>query len=414
MVNKEIGLDNFQKFEEEPIAAASIAQVHKAKLKTGQEVVVKIRRPNIKEKIKRDLEIFEYLAERAEKRSEELRKRNIKEIVEQFSKWTKGELNMKKERKNMDIFRENLSNEEKIKIPKSYEELTTEKVLTMEYVSGYTVKNMEKIKESDIEKEEIARTIIRVGLKQVIRDGFFHADPHPSNFFVTEKGKIVMLDFGMVGKLTKNTREKIGLLFVYSWKEDIDNVMNIITELAHINEDANLEELREEVKNKILLMKNSSIEETSISRQLLEIASIASDKGVQMPSSLVIMEKSMATMEGIGLKIYPEFQPGQEFKETVEDILKQSISVKKLKEDLEMNLIANKKTLTNLPNEISNIAEKNQKEVKIRQENNDNQVITSALIISSILTLISSLPKTYSIPISIALLLAAYYSHTTS
>lgn len=347
IVDEEIGLENFEEFQEDPIASASIAQVHRTKLESGEDVIVKIRRPGIKNEVERDLEILEYLSRKAEKHSERLNQLRISRIVDQFAKWTRKELNFLNEASNARTFKNNLENEEKLKVPEVYGDLTTEKVLTMEYVEGVKVTNQEALDEMNIETEELARTTIRSGFKQVVRDGFFHADPHPSNFLIQEDGSIVYLDFGMMGHISKEYRDKIDLLFIYSVKGKGKKATEIIKDLGWTEEDADLKAIKRKVSEKIMELQDSTIKETQVSMEFLEIFVFAGEKGLHIPLELTLMVKNMLTLEGIGLTVCPSFSPMEEYEDIGEKILKEKNKPKDLADSAFLDMMANKDMIEN-------------------------------------------------------------------
>ncbi|MDY6774234.1 MAG: AarF/UbiB family protein, partial [Candidatus Nanohaloarchaea archaeon] len=250
VVEEEIGPieDNFQEFEDEPLASASIAQVHRATLDNGDEVVVKIRRPGIREQMEKDLDILKFMAREGENHVSKLRSVEAYSAVKEFANWTRDELNLKKEGRNADILRNNLADEDRVKVPQVYTSLSTEKVLVMEYVEGVKCNDEEALEELDIEAEEVARTAIRAGLKQTVRDGFFHADPHPSNFLISEEGEIIYLDFGMMGKLSTSTRRNLGLLLLHASNEEVEAAMDVVKRMATLEEDADLEGLKQDIE----------------------------------------------------------------------------------------------------------------------------------------------------------------------
>jgi ubiquinone biosynthesis protein len=379
IVDEEIGLENFKEFHEEPVAAASIAQVHRATLENGDDVAVKIRRPGIKEQVKTDLEILQFFASRAEKHSKKMKDMRVKKLTKEFSEWTRNELDLEKERINAEKLDNNIQ-EERIKIPETYPDHSTEKVFVMEFIEGAKCTESEKLKEMDIESEEIAETAVRAGLKQTLRDGFYHADPHPSNFLIQENSKIAYLDFGMIGQLNKDQRRKISLLFIHTINEDTDAALDIIKEMGSIEEDANPEEFKKVLGEKIRLIKESKLKNHSISREMVEISIKAGQYGIYMPTSFALMGKSLLTMEGIGLAIYPEFQIKDQYKNTAQKIL-----IKQNKPDLEktaIDLIQNKDLIEKPFTKLKEDSE--QQEVNVNLDNPQNQgdeIITASLLL---------------------------------
>lgn len=374
IIKKEIGTDQFKNIEEEPLAAASIAQVHRATLQNGEEVIIKIRRPGIKKQVETDLEIVEYLATKLEKHFTKAKTLQLQKVVHEFARWTKQELDLKREQENADLFRENLSDEEKLRAPETYPEHTTEKVLVMEYVEGVKCTEQEKLREMDIENEEIAKTIVRGVLKQSIRDGFFHADPHPSNFLIEEDSTVVYLDFGMMGKMTKRNRDLLGLLLLHAVNGDVESGLQTVKQMGYVEDDAQLEELKGVIEDKLVKINHNTIRETSISKELLDLSVEASKRGVHMPSSLTLVGKSLLTMEGIGLTIYPEFQLDDEYKRVTEKLLAENNKPKDLGKTLAIDIIQNKDLITKLPTKLNNQLDQGKQTIKIEQEKPENPV----------------------------------------
>lgn len=384
IVENEIGFDQFEEFQKEPIAAASIAQVHKAKLENGEKVIVKIRRPGIKEQVKKDLEIINYIAKEGEKHSSSFQKMDVLKFVNEFSKWTEQELNMEKECMNAQVFKENMENVEKVKIPEVYPELTTEKVLVMEYVEGIKCTETEKLKQLDINEKKIAKTAIKTGLRQSMLDGFFHADPHPSNFLISKEGDIIYLDFGMMGKIGKEKSEKLGLMLLYMIREDVKSMMDCLEEIGSKTEKYDREEARKLVEEKVLILKNSTLKQHSITKQMFDLFVELANEGLHMPSNLALMGKSLVTMEGIGLTIYPDFKITGEYERMVEKTLKEKNSPEEMSKDLAIDIIKNKDLITKLPTKLNRKLEsENETGTRIEKHPTNIYLMPAALIISS-------------------------------
>jgi ubiquinone biosynthesis protein len=345
IVDEEIGLENFEHFEEDPIASASIAQVHRARLKDGDDVIVKIRRPGIKYEVERDLEILGYLSKKAERHNEKLRDLRIADIVNEFSKWTRKELNFLDEASNARTFRKNLEGEEKLDVPKVYSDLVTKKVLTMEYVEGVKVTNTEALDDMDIETEDLARTTIRSGFKQVVRDGFFHADPHPSNFLIREDGSIVYLDFGMMGRISKEYRDKIDLLFLYAMREEGGKALEVVQEMGWTEKDANIKAIETKMNDIVMRIQNSTLKETQISEEFLDLFIFCGKNGLHLPLELTLMAKNLITLEGIGLTVCPDFKPSKEYEEVGKKMLKEQNRPQDMAESAFLDMVENKEMI---------------------------------------------------------------------
>ena len=188
----------FLEFDTKPFAAASVSQVHKAVLKDGTVVAIKIQRPGIREAIETDLPLFEKMAERIEKLSPDARVFNPKIMVQEFAVQIRKELDFTHEGKNSEIIAANMADIPEIKIPKIYWQYSGEKVLTMEFVEGCRIDDVETIRTYGVDPVHIADVGFHAYIRQIFRDGFFHADPHPGNLLVAPDGRLIFLDFGMV------------------------------------------------------------------------------------------------------------------------------------------------------------------------------------------------------------------------
>ena len=384
IIEEEIGLDHFENIDKDPIAAASIAQVHKATLETGEDVVIKVKRPEIDEKVEQDLKILEFFTQQAEKHSKIAKNSDALKFVNQFSSWTLEELDLEREGLNAQIFKENLKEEENLKVPEIYPELNTEKVLVMEYVEGVKCNNTEKLKEMNIDGKDISDAAVKAGLRQSIIDGFFHADTHPSNFLITEDSKIIYLDFGMMGNVSEKTGEKLGLLLLYLINEDIESIIDCLEELGTLEENYSRENIEEIVEEKVLVLKNTSLKQTSITQQMFNLFVDVSKQGLKMPSNMALLGKNLVTMEGIALTIYPDFRIQDSYEDIVKETLKEINSPDKLAEDFTIDLIKNKELFTNLPTKLNNkLDSADDREINITQEPQNIETLPAGLIISS-------------------------------
>jgi ubiquinone biosynthesis protein len=416
IVDEEVGLENLERFDEEPLAAASIAQVHRAKLKTGEEVVLKVRRPGIEEEVHRDLKILLYLGKKADKHIS-IGNNFVHSEVREFAEWTKEELDFKKELRNAEVFRENMSEEDRIRVPEVYGEYTTEKVLTMEYVDAVKCDNIEEIRKMDIDEQEIAQTGIRSVLKQILRDGLLHADPHPSNFMVDREGNLLFLDFGMMTRITKDTQRHLGMLMLQIANEDIEGLLETVKELSKVDDDAELDKLKRDMEREILKLRDTTIREQSVSRVLIKLSTKAAQRVVYLPTKITLIGKGILTMEGIGLKIYPDFELQNEFKDDVEKLLVQQNKPDEMAKDFAFNLIQNKEIITKLPEKINDNLDRGLKGEHRHEHKVDSgslPLLPALLILSSTALISASVLRTEFLYIGLAELLAGLYLYRNS
>jgi len=408
IVDEEVGMENFEDFSEEPIASASIAQVHSATLKNGEKVAVKIRRPGLAGKVEKDLDIISFLAHKYDKHYNP-EHNQVKRDVEEFARWTREEMNLKNEAKNAERLRENLSEEKNIRIPEIYRELTTERVLTTEYIDAVRVDDIEGLENRDIEFEEIARLGVRCELKQILRDGFFHADPHPSNFLVDPDGKLVYLDFGIMGKLTPKKRRLVGLMFYYQIEQDLEGLMSILEELGYKQRNYQREELKHEVERIILDMKASTLETQSFTKAFAKISLKASDHGLYMPNDLIMMGKGMATMEGIGIDVYPKYSFEEENYEDLKEILRQQFDPEDTAKDFAVDLLRNRDELTKFTSNLVEAEKKSEQKIDVHNDSSAKNLFPAALIVGSTVLFYETLPPEHMLPVALLELLAAVH-----
>jgi len=199
----------FVEFEKTPVAAASLGQVHRAVLRTGRPVAVKVQRPGIQERILKDLEVLEEIAEAADEHTEAGRKFGFTGMLQEFRKTLLRELDYRQESRNLETLAQNLAEFDRIVVPAPVEDYTTSRVLTTEYVRGQKVTSLHPVVQLDLDGEVLAEQLFRAYLKQILVDGFVHADPHPGNVFLTEDNRIALLDLGMVARVTPSMQEKL-------------------------------------------------------------------------------------------------------------------------------------------------------------------------------------------------------------
>ncbi len=383
IIDEEVGLEKFHELEHEPMAAASIAQVHKGRLENGEKVVVKVRRPGIKEQIEKDLDIILYLAKKFD-HSHSLGIDMAYKDVKQFANWTRQELDLKREGRNAQLIKKNLGDEDRIRIPEIHKELTTEKVLVMEYVNAVKCNNVEKMEEMGVDIHEIANIGIRAQLKQMFRDGFFHADPHPSNFLVDHRGNLVYIDFGMVGHLTKQKRRDMALMILHIYDEDVDSLANTLERIGYSKGEADVESLKPELEEEIVKLKNSTLEEQQIVESMASIAQKSVKHGIYMPNYFMIMGKGMSTMEGVGLQVVPEFDFEKNCRGVLEDILKRQYGPREMSHTLMVDMMENSDLISKFPTKINEFLEQRPSKIKVeKDQEKQSNLVPAALILGS-------------------------------
>ena len=304
----ELGIDvndYFSEIEENPMASASIGQVFRAKLKTGEKVVIKIQRENIRPVVEADLGIMKNLAKTLEKYYDVLKRMNISEIVESFEKMLNEELSLNNELNNMLRFANNFKNDSRIHVPVVYKTLSNDRILTMEMIEGFKITDAENIIKIGIETKKVARTGLDLYLTQFLKHGFFHADPHPGNIFIKENGQIVFIDFGAMGRLYPNERELLINLIIYSLKKDVKKMIETIRELAVKFEVADERKFERELYGLIELVDENSLENIDVVTIFEKARKIFSNNQILLSEDIYLLVKGIGQIEGIGRHLDP-------------------------------------------------------------------------------------------------------------
>lgn len=297
----------FDDFDPTPLAAASIAQVHRAKTKSGHDVAVKIQRPGISDLIETDLQMLFDLAQLIERRIPESQLYNPVGIVDEFARTIRRELDFIREGRNMDRFKQNFEWSDTIYVPKVYWELTTSQILTMEYIDGIKLKDFEKLEAAGLDKRTIAINGAKAILQQVFEHGFFHADPHPGNIFVLENNVIVPIDYGMMGRLDDESREALGQLLEGIVRQDVDKIIKVFLEIGLIDENMNAKTLKLDLMDFIDQYYQAPLHQLEIGKVLEHLLEILRKHRIKFPADLIMMGRALAIEEGVGQTLYPDF-----------------------------------------------------------------------------------------------------------
>jgi ubiquinone biosynthesis protein len=297
----------FATLDPEPIAAASLAQVHAATLPDGAEVVVKVQRPDIEATINVDLDILADVARLLQTRTPLGELYDLPGIVEEFAATLRAELDFYREGHNADRFRANFADEPYLYIPKVYWEYTTRRVLVMERIRGIKIDDIAALDAAGYDRYRIGLHAARMVIKEVLEDGFFHADPHPGNFFVMPGEVIGAMDFGMVGYLSRRTRTDLVRLYIAAIQLDEEAVVDQLVRMGVVGGAVDRMGLQHDIGR--LLRKYAGLPLKAIrARDMVEEAMpIAFRHHLRLPSELWLLGKTLAMMEGVGLKLVPDF-----------------------------------------------------------------------------------------------------------
>ncbi len=309
----------FAEIDEIPLASASIAQVHRAKLSDGTPVALKVQRPGIKDIIETDILILESLASRIEYYYPEYAVYNPKGIVSDFASQIRHELDFIHDGRNADRLRFNMRDQKKIRVPKIFWEQSTKHLLVMEYIEGVRIDHLDEIRAMEIDPRELAERGFYAYMQQIFEDGFFHGDPHPGNLLVSKDGTINFLDFGIVGIIYPERRFYFIHLFVAIMHMDPELMIKALEHLGVSIEESRREQLRDDIYRAMLNAEGASIGQYSFEQMSQELADTLRKHHIRMPQNLMLMLKVIIMVLDIGVTLDPKFN----FWEKAEPYIKQ-------------------------------------------------------------------------------------------
>ncbi len=296
----------FSSFTLKPVAGASVAQVHKAKLRNGKKVAIKIQRPDIRKVMDLDLAILSDLAHFAEKHVNELSGINPVGVVKEFSATMLKELDFNHEAENAIRFRKQFEGNPDIKVPQIYREFSTERVLTMEFISGLSVSDPEALREADIDTVALAESLTDLIYQQVLDFGFFHGDPHPGNMYVLPGGVVGLIDYGMMGSFTPSFRSNIAQLLAGLAKDDHKQVMSAILEVTEERYTEEPAKMLAEVEAFSELHLSDSLKDINLGKVLNKLLELLRHNRLRMNGSFYLGIKALAQIEAIGRTLDPD------------------------------------------------------------------------------------------------------------
>lgn len=296
----------FAEFDEEALATASIGQVHVAKLHSGEEVAVKVQRPDIEHIILTDLGILNNLVRMMHQRVEWVRTYRIREIVEEFSHSLLNELDYLLEGRNGERVARQFAEDPTIKIPRIYWDYTTKKVLTMEMIHGIKVNKYDELEEKGYDKKQIAERITDAMLYQILVEGFFHGDPHPGNIFILPNNKVAFLDFGMVGRLSDDMKYHFASIIINIQAGDLDGIIDTFNTWGLLDRVENLHALRRDIDSLLQKYYDVPINQLSLGNVMLEMFTIAYKHRIEIPTDIAILAKVILTLESIISNLDPD------------------------------------------------------------------------------------------------------------
>jgi ubiquinone biosynthesis protein len=325
--------DAYSKFDPVPIGAASIGQVHTATLNTGEQVVVKVQRPEIDKIIDTDVSLLAFLAGLLEKYVPETRVISPKTIVNEFFRTLSFELDFVVEANNMSKMAENMAALPEVVIPKVYRALSTDKVLTLERLEGIRVNDLKALEAAGIDRKRIVEVGARAFFKSVMIDGLFHGDLHGGNLFILPGNRLGIIDFGIVGRLSQKSRDQLATMLMALLTEDYEKLCYQYAELGTAGPSIDFDGFQREVRNTLAPYMGLSLSELNAGKILIEATKIAAQYRIQVPGDWMIVFKAILTIEGMGRTLDPGFDLLSMGQELAKDLVKNQYSPQRLSKD---------------------------------------------------------------------------------
>jgi len=289
----------FLDFNEKPLATASIGQVHIAHLPTGEEVAVKIQRPDIQHIVKTDLAILQNLAQFLEDNTAWGKAYNLSDIIDEFSRTLLDEMNYRVEGRNGERIAKQFQKESTIHIPKIYWDYSSDKVLTMEMIRGIKINDMERLNSEGYDQNLIAKRVVDSMFTQVLKYGFFHGDPHPGNIYILPNNVVTYLDFGMIGRIDDELKYHFASLIINLQQGNTDGLLKTFSEMGLLSDETNLPSFKRDLDDLQTKYYDASLKDISLGGIFIELLSVAYHHNIRIPTEITLLTKAILTLEGL-------------------------------------------------------------------------------------------------------------------
>ena len=359
----------FLDFEPVPLAAASLGQVHAATLRDGRRVVVKVQRPGIDKQIADDMAIFMQIAEWLDKHTEFGKRYRVQSVIEEFRLVLKQELNYELEANNLRTMAKNLAGFDRIFVPQPIADYSTRRILTMDFVQGRKITTLGPLTALDMPGDALAEELFKAYLKQVLVDGFFHADPHPGNVFLTSDHRIALLDLGMVGTTTPTIQEHLLKILIAVSEGKSEDAASQLVKMSEVSKDFDETRLRKQVAQLVIAQHDHPLSDLNVGQTLLQVSQIAAQEGLYVPSELTLLGKTLLQLDQIGKILNPSFDPNDAIQRNATEIMTQRMRKQATQGSVLNSILEVRDFLTGLPvrlNKIMDVIGNSELEVKVR------------------------------------------------
>jgi predicted unusual protein kinase regulating ubiquinone biosynthesis (AarF/ABC1/UbiB family) len=383
IVESELGVrisKGFAELDAQPLAAASLGQVHRGTLRDGRAVAVKVQRPGIREQILDDLEVFEEVARMLDRHTEAGERFQFEKMVQEFRKTLLRELDYRSEAQNLVTLGRNLEEFPRILVPRPVDDYTTARVLTMDFVAGTKVTALGPLGRIELEGSALAEELFRAYLQQILIDGFFHADPHPGNVFVTPDQRLALLDLGMVARIPQGLREELLKLLIAISDGDGQEAAARALEIGERTEQFDEREFRRQVGELVGRYEGVTVKELQVGRVVMEVSRVSSESGVRMPPELMMLAKTLLHLDTIARTLDPEFHPAASIRRNTAELLRQQMWKSASPANLAAMLLEARDFVARLPGRVNRVLDLvSRNEVKLHVDAIDEALLIEGL-----------------------------------
>lgn len=382
IIQKELGVRIsrlFDDFEKKPLAAASLGQVHRASLRGGRPVVVKIQRPKIREQVVNDLNILEEVAELLDEHTDVGKRYEFHSTLSELRKSLLRELDYRREAANLVTIARNLREFENIVLPAPIDDYTTSHVLTMEYIAGKKITDITPLALIELDTKPLAEELFHAYLKQILVDGFFHADPHPGNLYLTPTGRIALLDLGMTGRIMSGFQDNLLNLLLAVSEGRGEEVARIAMKMGEEKENFDKSEFRRRVGDLVGTSSGNDFERVDAGTVVLEITKIAGETGFRLPPEFTMIAKTMLNLDRVVYTLDPDFNPNESIKRHASEVMSEQMLDDLSPGAILSNVLEVKEFAEKLPSRINNILDViGNNELKVDLEAIDEKTLMTA------------------------------------
>ena len=370
----------FSRFDHEPIAGASLGQVHTAALRDGREVVVKVQRPGVPKQIADDFEVLAEIAAFLDKHTEVGRRHRFAAILEELRASIVNELNYEREAQNLVAMGQNLAKFERIQIPQPVADYSTKRVLTMDFVTGRKVTKLSPVARLEMDGCELAEELFKAYLKQVLVDGLFHADPHPGNVFITDDDRIALLDLGMVGHTTPGMQTSLLKVLISVSEGRAEEAADVVIRISETTKQFDPALFKKRIATLVMERQGQALKQTNVGKTLLDVTRSAAELGLYVPSDFTMLGKTLLQLDEVGRILDPNFDPDAAIRRNAADIMAKRLSRDASKGSIFTTLLDVRDFVSGLPVRLNKIMDAvGNKDIEVKVRAVDAPIIMDAL-----------------------------------